>query len=403
MKLKLHWQIFIALVAGGLTGVIFPSVNPYLSWIGELFLNALSMLIVPLIFFSIISGISGIYQSGDNLKRLGLKTMGLYVGTMLLSIVTGLLLVNLIHPGSPAQGLEAGAIPVGFQQSSLKEIVVGIVPKNMLDALAANNTLPVIVVAFLVGLTVPKISPEGRSSLTQFFQAGMELTLKITGFIIRLSPVGIFAIVVKQFASTVDSGRLLQTMLLYVVTALAGLLIFVFVWMPLLMWFFRINPWKHFCNMTSPLITAFSTASSGATLPLTLEAVEHKDGVSSKITRFTIPLGATLNMAGTGLVECVAVIFIAQCYGIELSIMQQIGIVFISLLCAIGAAGVPMAALVLMALILNMTGLPMEGIGLIIGVDRIVDMARTAVNVYGDTCVAVVVAKSEGERLPIDI
>jgi Na+/H+-dicarboxylate symporter len=400
--MKLHWQIFIALTLGVVAGITIPGVNPYLSWIGELFMNALSMLTVPLIFFSIISGISGAYKSGSGLKRLGVKTAGLYAGTMLLAIITGLVLVNLIHPGSHIQETGNSVIPAGFQQSSLREIIISFVPKNMLDALAKNNTIPVILISFLIGLNVAKISPEGKSSLTGFFQGGLELTLKITHSVIRLSPIGIFAIVLKQFASTPDFGGLLHTMLLYVTTVLAGLLIFIFVWMPLLMHFFGINPWKHFRNMASPLITAFSTASSGATLPMTLYAVEHKAGVSSKITNFTIPLGATLNMAGTGLLECVAVIFIAQSYGIELNILQQLTVVTISLFCAVGSAGIPMAALVMMALILNTIGLPLEGIGLVVGVDRILDMARTAVNVYGDTCVAVVIAKSEGETLSVD-
>ncbi|GHV32235.1 hypothetical protein FACS1894177_08090 [Bacteroidia bacterium] len=230
----------------------------------------------------------------------------------------------------------------------------------------------------------------------------MELTLRITKIVIRFSPLGIFAIVMKQFGTTTDSLALIQTMLLYVLTVIAGLLIHTFVWLPLLMRFYHVRPLQHFKNMSTPLLTAFSTASSGATLPLTLHAVEHKDGVSSKITNFTIPLGAAVNMDGAALLECVAVIFIAQAYGIDLTVVQQILVVFTSLLCAIGAAGVPMAALVMMALILNVIGLPLEGIGLVIGVDRILDMMRTAVNVYGDTCVAVMVAKSEGEKLNID-
>jgi Na+/H+-dicarboxylate symporter len=398
--MKLHWQIFIALASGIVAGIAVPEINPYISWIGELFMNALSMLTVPLVFFSIISSITGVSRIGSGLKRLGIKTAGLYAATMLFAIVTGLLLVNLIQPGSHIQPA-GGAVPAGLRQSSLHEIVTGFVPKNILNALAGNNTIPVILIAFLVGLNIRKISPEGQSAMTGFFKGGLELTFQITHFIIRLSPVGIFAVIVKQFASTPDYVALLHTMLLYVQTVLLGLLFFVFVWMPLLMRTFGINPWKHLRNMATPLLTAFSTASSGATLPLTLHAVEHKDGVSPKVCNFTIPLGATVNMAGTGLLECVAVIFIAQVYGIELSVLQQLSIVCMSLLCAVGSAGIPMAALVMMALILNATGLPLEGIGLVAGVDRILDMARTAVNVYGDTCVAAIVARTEGEKLTV--
>jgi len=399
--MKLHNRIFIALALGVVVGIIFPAVNQYISWLGELFMNALSMLIVPLIFFSVISGITGISGSGSGLRRLGVKTFALYAGTMLLAIVTGLALVNIIQPGSHIHAAGLTPAPATFKQSSVTEIVTGFIPRNILDALAKNNTVPVIIIAFLVGISIPKISPAAQSALKGFFNGALELTLRITHIVIRFSPLGIFAIVVKQFASTPDYIKLLQTMLLYVVTVLSGLLIFVFVWMPLLMRFFKISPWQHFRNMSTPLITAFSTASSGATLPLTLYAVEHKDGVSAKITNFTIPLGATVNMAGAGLLECVAVIFIAQAYGIEPGFMQQLAIVCLSLLCAIGSAGVPMAALVMMALILNATGLPLEGIGLVIGVDRLLDMARTAVNVYGDTVVAAIVAKTEGEMLTV--
>jgi Na+/H+-dicarboxylate symporter len=402
--MKLHWQILLSLVAGLLSGLFFPEITPCVSWIGDLFINALSMLIVPLVFFSIVCSITGVYNSGSGLKRLGIKTIGYYVLTMTIAIVTGLILVNVIRPGSHIQMDAAAIIPANVQQTSIKDIVIGFVPKNIFDAFAKNSTIPVILIAFLVGLSIPKISAKGKNSLTDFFQAGLELILQITRIIIRFSPLGIFAIVARQFGSTVDFPALIQTMLLYILTVVAGLLIHTFVWLPLLLRFgSRVDPWKHFRNMSTPLITAFSTASSGATIPLTLHAVARNDGVSSRITHFTIPLGATINMDGTGLLECVAVMFIAQVYGVELSVIQQLLIVVTSLLCAIGSAGVPMAAMVMMALILQAVGLPLEGIGLVVGVDRILDMMRTSVNIYGDTCVAVMVAKSEGESLKIDL
>jgi Na+/H+-dicarboxylate symporter len=194
----------------------------------------------------------------------------------------------------------------------------------------------------------------------------------------------------------------LQTILLYTLTVIAGLAIHTFVWFPLILRFgFHVDARRHLKNMSTPLLTAFSTASSGATLPLTLHAVEHKDGVSPRIARFVVPLGSAINMSGTALLECVAVLFIAQAYGVELTIGQQVIVVFTSLVCAVGAAGIPMAALVMMTMILHAVHLPVEGIGLIIGVDRLLDMMRSAVNVYGDTCVAVMVAKSEGEKLSV--
>jgi len=402
--MKLHWQILTALVLGVATGILFPEISTYISWLGDIFMNALNMLVVPIIFFSIINSLSGIAQ--NRLKRIGIKTILFYLLTMLIAALCGLLLVNLIEPGSAAQtsGL-AVTVPENLTKSgSMLDVVVNYVPRNIFYAFTQNNTIPVIIIAFLTGLALPKISTEGQAYLNGVVRGGLEVTIRITNVIIRCSPFGIFAIVACQFGNSANYFSLLQTILLYAVTVAAGLAIHFFILLPVLLRYgFNVSPARHLRNMSVLLLTAFSTASSSATLPLTLHAVEHKDGVSPKITNFTIPLGATINMDGTALLECVAVIFIAQAYGIDLSVMQQALIVVTSLVCAIGSAGIPMAALVMLALLLNVAGLPPEGIGLVIGVDRLLDMMRTAVNVYGDTCVAVMVAKSEGEKLPIDI
>lgn len=403
MKLKLHWQILLALIFGGAAGILFPKGTPYISWLGDMFMNALSMLIVPIIFFSIVTGISGIISTGDDLRKLGFKTIGLYILTMIIAIITGLALVNLIQPGSGIL-LPESIVKPSIEYRSVRDIVIGFVPKNIVDALSKNYTFPVILLAFLAGLNVPKLPAEEKNLLICFFQSGFKLTLFVTKQIIALAPIGIFAIVMKQFSETSGFLLLIADMLKYVLTVSIGLAIHTFVWLPLLLRFgFRVNPWQHFRNMSTPLLTAFSTASSGAALPATLYAVEHKDGISPKVTNFTIPLGSAINMDGAALLECVAVIFIAQAYGISLTFLQLLLIAFTSLLCAIGSAGVPMAALVMMSLILNVVGLPLEGIGLVIGVDRILDMMRSAVNVYGDTCVAVMIAKTENETLPIDL
>jgi Na+/H+-dicarboxylate symporter len=393
----------LALILGSAAGILFPKGTPYISWLGDMFMNALSMLIVPIIFFSIVTGISGIISTGDDLRKLGLKTIGLYILTMIIAIITGLVLVNLIQPGSGILLPESIEKP-SLEYRSVRDIMVGFVPKNIVDALSKNYTFPVILLAFLAGLNVPKLPPEEKNILICFFQAGFKLTLLVTKQVIALAPIGIFAIVMKQFSETSSFLMLIADMLKYVLTVSIGLAIHTFVWLPLLLRFcFRVNPCQHFRNMSTPLLTAFSTASSGAALPATLYAVEHNDGISSKVTNFTIPLGSAINMDGAALLECVAVIFIAQAYGISLTFLQLLLIAFTSLLCAIGSAGVPMAALVMMSLILNVVGLPLEGIGLVIGVDRILDMLRTAVNVYGDTCVAVMIAKTENEILPIDL
>jgi Na+/H+-dicarboxylate symporter len=404
--MKLHWQILIALVAGAGCGVALPAAAPYVSWIGTLFMNALSMLIVPILFFSIVTSISGMQDAGGGagggLKRLGLKTFAFYFATMLIAAGTGLCIVNLLQPGSGVAIERALAMPGKVEQASIAKIITDFIPKNIVHAFSQNHTIPVILIALVTGICLPKISAEGRNALRHLIKGGWELTMAVTKIVLRFAPVGIFAIIMSQFSATEDFFSLIRGMLMYVATVAGGLCLHTFVWLSLMLRCCKVNPLRHLKNMSTPLLTAFSTASSGATLPTTLHAVEHNDGVSSKVSRFTVPLGSAINMDGTALFECVAIIFIAQAYGVDLSVFQQVLVVCISLLCAVGAAGIPMAALVMMTLILNVVGLPLEGIGLVIGVDRILDMTRTAVNVYGDTCVAVMVAKSEGEKLSID-
>ena len=403
MRIKLHWQILIALVLGVVGGVLFPQFVPYISWIGDIFLRALGLIVVPLILCSIVSSLLDIQKSKFDLKSTGTKTIGLYVLTMIIAILTGWILVRLIQPGVGVEMIDTDMLS-SIEQKTISEILINIVPNNMFGAFASNNTLPVILIAFLFGLFIPKIDFKYQSTFENIFKGGLDLMTKITGFIIKFAPLGIFAIVAKQFSLTSNFLALMENMMMYVLTVSIGLVIHMFVWLQLIMRYgFKVNPWKHLSNMATPLITAFSTASSGATLPLTLHAVEHKNGVSKDITNFTIPLGTAINMDGTALLECVGVIFIAQVYGIELSFVQQLMVAFTALLSAIGAAAIPMGGLVTMTIILYAVGLPIEGIGLIIGVDRILDMMRTSVNVYGDTCVAVMIAKIEKEKLPIDV
>ena len=405
-QFPLYLQIILALLLGMACGSFLPSVVPYIRWIGNLFMNALCMLIVPVIFFSVSTSVEGICsEKGGSFGRIGGKALGMYVLTMILAIATGLLLVWAIRPGASVEGISLPSdMPSQVGQFSPTDIVSGFIPSNIFYAFSQNNTVPVIFVSILVGFFVTRISPEGRNALLPILKGGYEITLKMMTFVIRFAPLGVFAIVAKQFADAGDIGALLGGMLMYVLTVTAGLLIQTFITLPLLLRFLgKVHPMKHFRNMGLPLLTAFSTASSGATLPLTLQAVKEKDGVSSRVADFTVSLGATINMNGAALLECVAVIFVAQVYGVPLTFFQTVMISLMSLLCAIGSAGVPMSAMVMMAIILSVVGLPAEGIGLVIGVDRILDMLRTAVNVYGDTCVAAIVARSEGEHLTIDI
>ena len=402
--MKLHWQILIALILGVTAGVILPQYVPYISWIGDIFLRSLGLIVVPLILCSIVTSLIDIQKSKFDLKSTGMRTIGLYVITMVIAIITGWILVRIMQPGVGVE-MAANADALGsFEQKTLSEILINLVPNNLFAAFSSNNTLPVILIAFLFGLFIPKIEFKYQSGFENIFKGGLDLMTKITTFIIKFAPLGIFAIVAKQFSQTSDFIVLMGNMMMYVLTVTIGLAIHTFIWLQLILRFgFKVNPWKHMSNMSTPLITGFSTASSGATLPLTLHAVEHKSGVSKDITNFTIPLGTAINMDGTALLECVGVIFIAQVYGIELSFVHQLLVAFTALLSAVGAAAIPMGGLVTMTIILHAVGLPIEGIGLIIGVDRILDMMRTSVNIYGDTCVSVMVAKIEKEKLPIDV
>lgn len=402
-KIKLHWQILIALVAAVAFGYFLPNLVQYVSWMGVLFLRALNMVVVPLIFSSIVSGVASI-GGGSNLGRLGAKTIFFYIGTSLIAILTGLFFVNLFQPGVGANLGAAGEVhSLPTANNSVSDILMRIIPENVFDAMSKGQILPVIFFAILFGFFITQIQTEKQQMLTRFFDSVFEVMMKITTFVILFTPLGIFAIVSKEVAKNAGSlANLAGSLGIYMITVFVALLVHGAIILPLLVRFVgKANPLKHFRNMAAPLLTAFSTSSSNAALPLSMVAVEEKDGVSGKITSFTLPLGATINMNGTALYECVAVIFIAQAYGIDLTTGQQAIIVLTALLAAIGSAGIPMAGLVMMTIVLTAVNLPLEGIGLILAVDRVLDMSRTTVNVWGDTCAAVIIAKSEGETLNV--
>ena len=402
-KIKLHWQILIALVAAVAYGYFLPDLVQYISWMGVVFLRALNMVVVPLILSSIISGVASI-GGGSNLGRLGAKTILFYIGTSFIAILTGLFFVNLFQPGVGANLGAAGDVQSLPQaNNSVSDILMRIIPENVFDAMSRGQILPVIFFAILFGFFITQIQTEKQQLLTRFFDAVFEVMMKITTFVILFTPLGIFAIVSKEVAKNAGSlSNIAGSLGIYMITVLIALLVHGAVILPLLVRFLgKVSPLKHFRNMATPLLTAFSTSSSNAALPLSMVAVEEKDGVSGKITSFTLPLGATINMNGTALYECIAVIFIAQAYGIDLTMGQQAIIVLTALLAAIGSAGIPMAGLVMMTIVLTAVNLPLEGIGLVLAVDRVLDMSRTTVNVWGDTCAAVIIAKSEGETLNV--
>ncbi len=406
MKLKLHWQILIGLVLGILLGLISRPLGfqdfvvNQISILGTIFLRALRMIIVPLIFTSIISGVTSI-KSAESFGRLSLKTILYYVSTSLLAIVTGLFLVNFFQPGikpglKDLLGFEKMPSELGATVQNLDETLLGIIPVNPIESMARGDMLPIIFFALLFGFFITRTPQQYRDQLTNFFQGIFEVMMRLTQFIIKFTPIGVFALMAKIVAQT--GPEVFGPLGNYMLVVMSGLLIHAFITLPILISVIgRIHPLQHFRAMSSALMTAFSTASSSATLPLTMDAMENNAGVSNKVTSFVLPLGATINMDGTALYECVAVMFIAQVYGITLSIPSQFIVVLTALLASIGAAGIPMAGLVMMAIILRAVGLPLEGVGLILAVDRILDMMRTSVNVWSDSCGTVIIARTEGE------
>ncbi len=371
-------------------------------WMGVIFLRALKMIIIPLILSSLISGVTNI-GTGESLGRLGLKTLSYYLLTSTFAIVTGLFFVNTIKPGIGAD-LNFSQKVEGLVESqrSLGQTLIEIIPTNIFQSFNNNAMLSIIFFAVIFGFFITRISNPHRKFLKKAFNAIFEVMMKITLFVIRFTPFGVFGIVAKVVADQDDLANLGARMGLYMGTVILALLIHFLLTLPLIVKLVgKARPYRHLVNMSTPLLTAFSTSSSGATLPLTLKAVEQNSGVSNKITSFTLPLGATINMDGTALYECVAAIFIAQAYGVDLSFIQQLIIIVTALLASIGAAAIPMAGLVMITVILTAVGLPLEGVGLILAVDRILDMFRTATNVWSDSCGAVIIAKSEGERLNV--
>jgi len=405
IKLKapaLHWQILIALALAVVYGVYLSDYVGLVSWMGTIFLRALQMIIIPLVISSIISGVTNI-GNAENLGRLGLKTIAYYISTSAIAIITGLVLVNLVKPGVGAELNLTQDAQLSLVEHSFKDTLIHIIPDNVFSSMTQNGELlSVIFFALIFGFFITQVSEKPKQMLTGFFNAVFDVMMKVTLFLIRFTPLGIFGLVAERIAQQDDLGALIQSLGSYMLVVMAGLGIHALITLPLIARFIgRVNPLKHFDAMKAALLTAFSTSSSNATLPLTIQSVEENDGVSNKISSFTLPLGATINMDGTALYECVAVMFIAQAYGFDLTFGQQVIVVITSILASIGAAGVPMAGLVMITIILSAVGLPLEGVGLILAVDRILDMFRTSVNVWSDSCGAVTIAKSEGETLKV--
>ncbi|HET7562934.1 MAG TPA: dicarboxylate/amino acid:cation symporter [Rhodanobacteraceae bacterium] len=415
IRLALHWQILIAILlaaaagwAAGEQGALFG-----LRWIavfdffGALFLSALKMIILPLIAASIIASIAGM---GEGLGRLGARTLGFYLISSSLAVLVGLAWVNLVAPGisggnpvGPALALEAKRATVsadlqgGGSLGQLADIFQRMIPTNVVQAASDNGSiLAVIFFSVLFGYALSRRHDAAGDTLRRFWEGIYEVMIVITDWIMRLAPIGVFALVAAVVARTGFGA--VQPLLVFAVTVLAALATHLFVVLPLMARVFggARRPWRLFKPMAPALLTAFSTASSAATLPVTLEGVERA-GVSRRTASFVLPLGATVNMNGTALYECVAVIFLAQAYGVHLGFVTQLLIVVTAVVTSIGVAGIPSASLVAIVVIMNAVGLPAEAIAVLFVFDRLLDMSRTAVNIYGDATCAVIVAHRSGE------
>ena len=359
-------------------------------FVGQLFIRLLKLIIIPLILASIVTGILQMTGPRD-LGRVGVRTIGYYLLTTLLSVTMGLWVVNLLQPGVGLE-LSIGSVEA-LEPTPLGEVFLGIVPENPIHAFASGDMLPTIFVAILVGLGLLVIGEKGRP-LAEVFEALNDLVLTVTDWIMRLAPIGVAGLLVETLLDPelIDIVAFFSDLGMYMVAVLAGLFVHAAITLPLLLLLFaHRSPLKYLSAMSPALLTAFSTASSSATYPLTRECATDRAKVSEKSADFVLPLGATINMDGTALYEACASIFIANALGFDLALTQQIVIVITATLAAIGAAGVPSAGLVTMIIVLESVGLPAEGYGLVVAVDRLLDMCRTCVNVWGDSVGAAVV------------
>ncbi len=379
--------------------------------VGQLFLRMLFMVVIPLVFSSLALGVASL---GDlkRLGRIGARTMGYFVLVTACSVAIGLVLVNTLRPGEGLpqatreklletyRGEAASRIGTAGKAEFGPSLLVNVIPRNPVEAAAKGDMLAVIFFALMFGIGVTKLSAEKKSFWMRLLEGLADVTVVIIEFALRLAPYGVFGLI---FSVTSRFGfDILKQLLLFVVTVLAGLTLLVLGVYPILLRFLaKVSPGAFLRKVRPVMVTAFSTSSSSATLPTTIEVSERDLGVPPQIAGFVLPLGATMNMNGTALFEGVACVFLAQVFGIHLSVGQQLFVILLAVLTAIGTAGVPGGSIPLLVLVLTSVGVPAEGIAVIIGVDRLLDMARTVPNVIGDATCAVYVSRKEGYDLKV--
>jgi Na+/H+-dicarboxylate symporter len=415
-KIALHWKILIGMLIGiiyGIVAVNFEMGTFTQNWIkpfGTIFINMLKLIAVPLILFSLVSGIANL-KDISRLSSIGLKTVSLYILTTLIAVSIGLVLVNIIDPGASfpredqqkfeerygADVIKKRADAAELKNESPLQFVVDMVPSNIVNAMSENSRmLQVIFFAIFMGISIILLPEKTTEPVTRFFVGMNDVILKMIDLIMEFAPIGVFALLGAIIVELKGDSALFTSLGLYVITVLSGLLIMIFIIYPLFLKLFTKTNYLDFYKGIAPAqMLAFSTSSSAATLPVTMECCEKNLGVSSEVASFVLPIGATINMDGTSLYQAVAAVFIASAFGMDLTFGQQLIIVFTATAASVGSAAVPGAGIVMLVIVLTAIGVPPEGVALIFAVDRPLDMVRTMVNVTGDAIIASIIQNIE--------
>lgn len=416
-KLELHWQILIGMAAGVAFALLLTNfewgpefIEDWIQPFGNMFINALKLIAVPLILASLIKGISDL-KDISKLSQMGTRTILIYIATTVVAVSIGLVLVNIIEPGGAISEETRDELLVSYELDASKNIasaqeqkdagplkaVEDLIPSNIFEAASDNgNMLQVIVFAIFFGLALILIPEKTAKPVKDFFDGFNEVILKLIDLIMLVAPYGVFALLAALVVEA-PSADLFMALGMYAITVISGLILVICFYLTFV-WLYTGRTPKFFINGIAPAqLLAFSTSSSAATLPVTMERTEEHLGVSEEVTSFVLPIGATINMDGTSLYQAVAAVFIAQAFGLDLSLGAQLGIIATATLASIGSAAVPGAGMVMLVIVLAQAGIPEAGLALIFAVDRPLDMCRTTVNITGDAAVSMVVAKSVGK------
>lgn len=414
IKIALHWQMGIALILGATLGFIF--CDSYNAWgnvingIGDIFLHAINMIVIPLVFLSTVLGISTMTNS-KSMGRIAVKTFLYFIVTAVLAAVVGVIVTDVLRPGYGTHKAEVDAEEImktveSAESSTLMDKIVDIVPSNIFEVFSSGNILPIIFFSLLLGYFITKIHANRQAIINNVFESFNDAIMALTNFIIRFAPLGIFAIVMvlvgKQASDISALKECFRNFAFFVIVVWISLIVMGGIVLPIMVGLMaKVSPIKHLKQIYSALMVAFSTSSSYSALPLIISDAKDKMGVSNNIASFTVPLGITFNKIGTIVYECVAVIFVAQAVGMDLTATQQVSLIGASIVTVLGAPSVPMAGVITLAVLLAAMGLPTDYIGMFMAIDILCDMPKTLLNAYSVSCSAIIVARSEGEMLKI--